>query len=243
MQRPNIDDNILEKYIHSFYGYGNPNGPYWFIGKEEGGDLSLAQNLGRVTAWNERGEMEFDDLFGFHESIGVLECFGEKAKLQPTWNKLIRILLSAQGDEPNAETVREYQGTSLARKDSETCLPELLPLPARSTSEWDYSEVSYLPYLRSREIYRNEIGPKRALHLKDKVNFYKPKLVVFYSMDRWYREQWKIISDCEFEEVDGTLVSKTPDTVFAILPHPTAFGYTNKYFHEAGALFRKMLGE
>ncbi|BAY34333.1 hypothetical protein NIES2107_62380 [Nostoc carneum NIES-2107] len=37
---PFFDDELLEKIIETFYGYGNYQGNYWFIGMEEaGGDF------------------------------------------------------------------------------------------------------------------------------------------------------------------------------------------------------------
>ena len=35
-----LDDKLLEKYIHNFYGYGNLNSSFWFISLEEGGGHS-----------------------------------------------------------------------------------------------------------------------------------------------------------------------------------------------------------
>ena len=31
-----LNDEILEKYIQSFFGYGNLNSDYWFVSLEEG---------------------------------------------------------------------------------------------------------------------------------------------------------------------------------------------------------------
>ena len=38
-----FDDSLLETFAETFYGYGNYNGPYWFIGMEEGGGDSFDQ--------------------------------------------------------------------------------------------------------------------------------------------------------------------------------------------------------
>ena len=35
-----LNDEILEKYIQSFFGYGNLNSDYWFVSLEEGGNNS-----------------------------------------------------------------------------------------------------------------------------------------------------------------------------------------------------------
>ncbi len=57
-------------------------------------------------------------------------------RIQPTWNKLIRIVLSAKEKENiNLENVRKYQINELGRKDKETCLLELFPLPSQSLND------------------------------------------------------------------------------------------------------------
>ena len=35
-----LNDEILEKYIQSFFGYGNLKSDYWFVSLEEGGNNS-----------------------------------------------------------------------------------------------------------------------------------------------------------------------------------------------------------
>ena len=237
-----IDDALIEKYIKNFLGYGNIYGDYWFIGKEEGGDDDLAKNLNRIHVWLKRGENGFEDLYDYHLSINRLEWFEEKPKLQRTWKGLISILYSSQGKEEfTIDDIRVFQSKKLGRFQSETCLSELLPLPSRSTRLWDYSEVSNLPYLESRKKYREEIGELRAKKLKYVIQEVKPKLVVFYSTDTWYMDKWRIISDMDFQEQDGVLFAKNFNTVFGIVPHPTAMGISNQYLHNAGTLFYKLI--
>ena len=38
-----FDDQVLDEFAHQFYGYGNYDGRYWFIGMEEGGGNSFAE--------------------------------------------------------------------------------------------------------------------------------------------------------------------------------------------------------
>ena len=102
-------DNLLETFIHNFYGYGNYQANYWFIGMEEGGGNSIEEINRRLNSWNNRGKFELEDVAEYHFAIGIPEHFRDPAKLQPTWNKLIRTLLSAQGQPGSTDDVREYQ--------------------------------------------------------------------------------------------------------------------------------------
>jgi hypothetical protein len=36
-----FDDQLLERFMCTFYGYGNYRGAYWFVGMEEGGGDSF----------------------------------------------------------------------------------------------------------------------------------------------------------------------------------------------------------
>ena len=243
MDTNKIDDALLIKYMHNFFGYGNVNGDFWFVGKEEGGNLSLERNLERIHSWHNRGEKEFEDLYEYHVSINVLKRFGDKPSLQPTWSKLIRMLFSVLGKEFNNDMIREYQSKQLARHNLITCLPELLPLPSPSTNRWEYSDVSNLDYLNTRDEYREKIGNLRAYKLRKFVELHKPKLVVFYSTDKWYLDKWRIISGTDFDEENGVSFAKTPETVFGIISHPTSMGITNQYFNNAGEFFGKLINQ
>lgn len=60
--RQHFDDELLLAYMDGFYGYGNYQAPYWFVGMEEGGGDSSADVSSRLKIWNERGRQELEDL-------------------------------------------------------------------------------------------------------------------------------------------------------------------------------------
>ncbi len=122
-----FDDELLEKIVNTFYGYGNYQANYWFIGMEEaGGDFKDINN--RINIWSNRGKQELEDLAEYHIAIGYGEMFQLGAAIQPTWNKLIRTVLSTKGTESiNKEDVRKYQINLLGRKNQETCLLAYIP--------------------------------------------------------------------------------------------------------------------
>lgn len=98
-----LDDELLQAYADTNYGYGNYQGSYWFVGMERGGGGSFKDIAKRLKVWKQLGQNELDDLCQYHVDLGVHWLFGECAKFQPTWNKLIRIVLSAEQQSATSE--------------------------------------------------------------------------------------------------------------------------------------------
>lgn len=241
-----LDDATLEDYMVTFYGYGNYSGDYWFIGKEEGGGETIEDNLARIQAWQDMGKNEIEDLFEYHDRINEQRWFGEFPPSQSTWRQLIRFLIvSKSGHLANISEIRKYQGTKLGRRQGETCLLELLPLPSRSTGKWLYADRSDLHYLKSREGYREEVVGPRVIHIQERIQQYKPKIVLFYSTSAWYVEKWKAIADVRFMELNNGefQIGQNDNTVFMITKHSTAFGNMNEHFEKAGTLVRSWIND
>jgi hypothetical protein len=245
-----FDSDLLHSFMNTFYGYGNNQADYWLVGMEEGGGNSVENIQLRLQTWKNRGEHEFEDLAEYHNAIGVPQLFtnGEGFKLQRTWNKLIRILMAVEGHEPSLDDVKAFQRTKLGRQESNTCLPELLPLPSRSVKEehWLYGKHSKIDYLTKRESYRKQLAETRANHIRNKIrNAKPPKAVIFYSLSKWYVEWWKYIAGVNFTEsvVDKfkLYIGSNDDTVFAMTTHPAAKGITSSYFHQVGQTIAKNL--
>jgi len=229
-----LDDNLLDDFIHNFYGYGNYRGKYCFIGMEEGGGNTVDEISRRLTTWNKRGKPELEDVAHFHLDIGIPEHFQDPVKLQPTWNKLIRILLSAERVDATADKVREYQKNSLGRTNGDSCLIELLPLPSPSTNRWVYSHNSRLPILETRDKYSQACVPFRSAHIRKRISEHKPDAVVFYSIS--YREFWEDITGFELEKhKNGDFyIGKDDNSLYVITKHPATIGVTNSYFEDIG---------
>lgn len=94
-----FNDALLEKYINTFYGYGNPAGNYWFVGMEEGGGSDFGDIERRLDSWRTRGEKQFEDLAAYHRALaeaaksagcddaharGYTKYFDDSPKLQRT---------------------------------------------------------------------------------------------------------------------------------------------------------------
>jgi len=164
-----FDDQLLQEFMHNFYGYGSYQGAYWFVRMEEGGGDSFDEVSKRLRVWNQRGRPELEDVVAYHLALGITHPFCEKPKLQPTWAKLIRVLLSIEDRTPTKEEVRSYQQRLWARSGDNVCLLELLPLPSPSTSHWLYGQHSKLSSLISREQYRQIWSDIRIRALQQRI--------------------------------------------------------------------------
>jgi hypothetical protein len=239
-----FNDQLLEEYIRTFYGYGSYEGKYWFVGMEEGGGGSFEELDRRLRSWKADGKKETRYIAGGYDyrtapkERSAPRHFAERPKLQRTWNMLIRILLSAEQNRPTLEAIKTYQRDNLGRPDIDNCLLELLPLPSPSTAHWLYAQYSELPYLRSRQEYMEHCAPERAKHIKQRIEQNKPAGVVFYGVNWWYRKWWNEIAGVKFSEgsagSDAFYIGGDNFTVFVISKHPVSKGIPKDYFHQIG---------
>ena len=67
-----LPKEILLKYIHTFYGYGNwSKSKFWFIGIEEGGGNEFDSVNNRFLGWQTLGEKELVDKDQLHEYFSI----------------------------------------------------------------------------------------------------------------------------------------------------------------------------
>jgi len=239
-----FNDELLTSFIDNFYGYGNYQAPYWFIGMEEGGGETFEEINMRLQAWQQRGRQELEDLAEYHKAIGITKFFIDPAKLQRTWNKLIRILLAAEGRDTSILNVRDYQSNYLGRTGGSSCLTELLPLPSPGTNKWlHYAEHSKHSFLATRIKYECHVKPLRILQLRNMIAKYKPNTVVFYGTTKL--NDWNNIADIHLNILKSHEVyyGSAKGTTYLVVKHPVSYGATNMYFQNIGALIRSGLPE
>ena len=233
---PCHDDELLSDYMKGFWGYGATDASFWFVGMEEGGGNTFEEVEERITQWDKRGRLPLEDLYEYHIGINVPKWFQKGAPLQPTWNRLIRVLLSAKGDKPEREAVRSYQIERLGRTNGETCLLEFLPLPSPTTRHWHYGKYSGIPSLSNRDRYTLDVGTWRALHLTQLITTHQPKVVMFYGIG--YVDWWKKVAKTRLIKTTvhnkEVYFGKLEKTAIAVTQHPVATGVNLEYFHEVG---------
>ncbi|MBK9925674.1 MAG: hypothetical protein IPP66_10315 [Anaerolineales bacterium] len=231
-----LDDKFLLEFANGFYGYGNYQASCWFLGMEEGGGNSVDEINRRLFTWKARGGMELEDMAEYHVAIGIPAYFGKKPKIQNTWGKQIRFLFGTRNQPVSTDTVREYQRTSWGRKNDDSCIFELFPLPSPGTSVWIYGQESALEILKDRETYRNTFFPNRASHIRRNIEKFQPKIICAFGIT--YLNYWEALIDGKFHENEKEkyFYSNIGETKFVVLQHPAAIGVTSEYFYNLGRM-------
>jgi hypothetical protein len=237
-----LDDQLLERFINKFYGSGNYEGKYWFIGIEEGGGNTLEEVSNRLNVWKGLGEKELVDVTHFHIRLDdPTRFFSDPVKLQQTWRQLIRMILIAEGEDSNNTELKAYQRDRLGRKDQDTCLLEILPLCSPNTSTWHYVEWSNLHFLKDRKTYENYCRERQCSHLRTLIKTCQPEVVVFYSNSSKFQKWWHDVAgpDVNFHSKDHEILHGFSEkTLFMIINHPARRGISNDYFVKAGSIIK-----
>jgi hypothetical protein len=229
-----LNDSEVEAFIDGFFGYGNWAAPIWFIGMEEGGGGTIAEAGRRIETWRLRGKLDLEDLVEYHYAIGITKHLGPRPALQPTWSKLVHLLLGMNEETATDERVRIFQAKELGRRGGSSALIELLPLPSPGIGQWIYGEATTVPYLSSRELYRRHVVRHRISAIRERLVTQRPPVVVFLGLS--YAEYWSQIASLRLPPVRGEefVSSKAGQTTFVVVKHPAARGVTNALFRNIG---------
>jgi hypothetical protein len=208
-----------KKMAREWFGYGRWDAPYWFVGIEPGGD----ELDSCVRMWNSLGCKELVDLRAHHEEH-ERDWFSSNAhKPQPTWQKLIWLLLAFKGQAETSSAVLDYQKQLLGRSNGETALLEISSLPA----EHGHVEIP-------RMLYRAE----RTQTLRQRLLDCKPEFVVFYSPDDSKDHKcvtaWNAITGKQLVRDEPVVVGRT---VCLMTYHPNG-EWSKKYWEEMGHRLR-----
>jgi len=254
----------LEKYIHTFYGYGNweklnkSNDSIWFIGIEERGGESFKNLERRVDSWTKFGTNLIDNQ-EHHINIGIPKLF-TNGDYQPTWSALIKLRLGYEGKEISPKIVKDIQKNNWGHSDSDNLIIELFPLPSPNAEMWNYSKEDFKPcdkldYLKSREAYEKHVVPFRIEHIKKKIFSKKPKVVVMYSTSKKIKNHW---NDIIGENPDKNFITKIQSYPYSIqvtikngvlfiqVPHPNGVrgkgkGYVTNFWKKVGECIKANL--
>ncbi len=233
-----LNQNTLSAFMDTFMGYGDFNADTWFIGMEEGGGNSFEDVETRIKTWAKRGRRALEDCAEYHQAIGAGHLFTPPVSAaQRTWDWLMRAQLMSEGKVHDVAASKDMQGERWLRSGSKTCGLELLPLPSPKTSVWHYNQYSSDPILHNRTSYLEAMLPTRITAIKNAIDEYKPRSVVFYS--KRYQEYWQKIVGRKLIEVDGLHIAQSGRTSFLCTMHPTALirgsGKKIAYWENVGA--------
>ena len=201
----------ISDMARDWFGYGRWGAPYWFIGPEPGmADTNVDGLEQRCRAWQAAGGGELIDCKEHHRELGFDRWHRTHPATQPTWRKLIKLLLAFKGLDTSLETVREYQRTNWGTTHGETCVIELSALAARSTL-----------VVRDRCVWLEQ----RVARIREHIAEVHPEFVVMYGLGS--KADWKSIGGCAF---DASGIGICEGTIFAITPHPNARGVGDDYW-------------
>ena len=258
-----LTDELLLRRMDEFFGYGRYESDYWFIGMEEGGGNSIEEVEQRLARWVELGASELIDNYNFHKTLDSFksrngnvrrasysEYFEGAIKTQPTWRKLIRILLNIENPDRvyGNEDIRHYQAFNWGQLNSNNCLLDIFPLPSPDAEHWEYNEWSEISFLRTRESYKSKLRDKRVATIRNRITRYAPKVVIFYSFGDEYIRMWEEVSACKFDkktQVDVhdrfyAFFQKAGNTLFIVTGQPS-YIRNNEYWDNVGKIANKML--
>ncbi len=217
-------------------GYDPLKSNIWFIGIEEGGAKCIDEIRRRLQASYNNNTI---DISNDMESVySHIKAFDENSPIQPTWSKLIIILLTLLNKDPlNRNNILNYQCQYLACDNNiPHCLLEFFPLPSPSTNDknWLYNKLqTKLFYLENKDIYYSVVKNHRIFLFQRAIEKYKPKIVIFYSTSKNNMTIWqeicnsiknilsytaKYIKNKTIEE--ALFHCNSNNTHFYALPHP-----------------------
>ena len=194
MADPQLTRQQIQRLL-KFKGYGNPAGRFWFIGMEEYSDQPLNELTGRADNWK-----DIEDLAKaprpWAPSLDLTKW------ITSTWWIMCQIIGKLSGKAGWCNTghdgfVRAYQSQRLGRRDGETFLTEILPLPKKNISDWPYSSLFATRQAYERAVLRRRIASLRALFGK-----HKPEYVFCYGKGFWPHHK-QIFPEAAFTPILG----------------------------------------
>ena len=243
MARSPVD---LDAWMRRRVGYGTLSADYWFIGMEERADDPLAEFESRTAG------PELEDIYEAHQRMGAKfdSLFTSPVLIQPTLRGPIIALLAAEGLPRSSRDIANYQATVLGRAAGRTLLAEMLPLAAPSIGEWPYKSLAGVPYLASRDLYRQTLAPIRVALLRDLLIQRRPRVALGYGKGYWAHyaqvlaaehDPWNLVSVDDHEDWFRWRVDGAGDaTVVRLLcVHPRATG--DAYWVATGQAIRALL--
>ncbi len=210
-----MDDDTREM-ARRCYGYGRWEAPYWFIGPEQGMAREENNDLRRrVEAWVHFGRGELDDCRDFHDRICEKRWHCERPQPQPTWRRLMLLLMTFLERSSDNDSMRYYQRDRWGRlSGGETCVIELSGLAANN-----------LTVSRERDLFRKE----RIATILQRMRTYKPSFVIMYGKSE--EKHWQEIAN-----------GGPRSTILAFTPHPVWLGLRNADWIKFGERLRKLCG-
>ena len=186
-------------FLQHKFGYGQWSSPSWFIGMEEGGGNTCAEVVSRIQEWpyqHNNGHLECQPLANLMPYCDAIGAHQWQHLPQPTWEKLIRLVLLVENVPITDEAVINAQihrlGNSASNCGNALNLLEFSPLPSPGIRTWHYEFCDFAEHLPHEafaggfgtrdELLQNGLGAQRCQALIDAITRSSRTLnrIVFY---------------------------------------------------------------
>jgi len=192
-------DDLKALAARDWFGYGRWDAPYWFIGMEPGGTDDHAS----YEVWLQLGGTELIDCRAHCLGTKFPKWHGgHRPPTQPTWRRLIQLLLGYEGKPAGLDAVSIYQRDSWGALNGDTALLEVSALHAKNLVT---------------SVNRNAYRERRVAVLKERLETNRPKFVVFYGLG--YKNIYERIANAWF---DAKGYAWHDSTLCALVVGPTA---------------------
>jgi hypothetical protein len=182
-----------------WFGYGRWEAPYWFVGMEPGGTDDHAT----YEAWEKLGGTELIDCCAHHLASKNTKWHGSDfPPMQPTWGRLIELVLGYEGKPADLKAVKAYQRRKWGSLEGDTASLVLSALHA--------------PDLET-DVARGLHREQRVATLEKRLKQHAPKFVVFYGKS--YADFYASIAGTKLIPNGYAWQGKT---LCALVQHPTA---------------------
>lgn len=191
-----ISREELDKLLN-FKGYSNLDAPIWFLDMEEGtggsNDPAAIEANIRTRAQHFQ---PVEDLVESHLHFGY--DIPAQRKFTQVWLWMAKLVRGINGepDWTDTEKAKHYVRTQLGRKDGDTFLTELLPLPAKGLAHWPYTAL-----YSTRQEYYETVLPQRCALLMNLIEEHRPACVLAYGSGYhgYYRQVFK---NCQWQRLN-----------------------------------------
>ena len=194
-----MEDNAKDRAARSWFGYGRWDAPYWFIGMEPGGTDDHAT----YEAWEQLGGEELIDCRAHHLASNNSTWHDDRVgKIQPTWGRLIALMLGYEGKPADRDSILGSQTRAWGSINGDTAAIVISSLHSPNTR----SDIDRFRYLNDR-----------IKTLRRRLIDHSPRLVVFYGTS--YQKYHSLILDYK---INKKSYIRFGTTIFVLFDHPTS---------------------
>ena len=139
-----ITADLVQRRVTNFWGYGSFAAPVWFVGMEEGlGVETDVEERLQSTDGRSLVDMRRDMVRVRHHMAWFV---APAPAIQPNFKYPIALYLYFRhGKAPSSKDIRGYQLRVLGDAElKDSCVVDLMPLPARGTSDEDWQYAGYV---------------------------------------------------------------------------------------------------